>query len=50
MVVGDLKKFGSYRLIGWNPWFIGIGTVGRCDLTEVGVAFLKEVCHCGGRL
>lgn len=50
MVVGGLNKFGPNRLINWNPWFTGIGTVGRCDLTGVGATFLKEVYLCGGVL
>ena len=28
----------------------GHGTIRRCGLVEVGVAFLEEVCHCGSRL
>lgn len=29
---------------------IGSGTIGRCDLADVTVSFLKEVCLCWGRL
>jgi hypothetical protein len=28
----------------------GSGTVRVCSLVGVGVALLKEVCHCGGEL
>ena len=31
-------------------WPMGGGTIKRCGLVGIGVALLKEVCHCGGRL
>ena len=33
-----------------NAWYIRTGTIRTCDLAGRGVALLKEVCHCGGRL
>ena len=29
-------------------WPMGSGTIRRCGLIGGGVAFPKEVCHCGG--
>jgi hypothetical protein len=33
---------------GLNMFGPGSGAIRRCDLVEVGVSLLQEVCHCGG--
>jgi len=33
-----------------SGWPIQSGTIRRCGQVGVGVALLKEVCHCGGEL
>jgi hypothetical protein len=48
-VCGGLNRNGPHRLIYLNTWHRGSGTVRRCGLIGVGVAFL-EVYHCGGGL
>ena len=40
---GQGVECGSLNMLG-----SGSGTIRRCGLVEVGVALLKEVCHCGG--
>ena len=40
---------GSMNVIGCH-YLIGRGTTRRCGFTEMGVALLEEVCHCGGGL
>lgn len=47
---GALNRYGSHRLMYLNAWPIVGGTVRRCSLAGVGVAFLEEVCHCGDGL
>jgi hypothetical protein len=49
-VVGDLSRNSLYRLMCFNAWPIGNGTIRRSGLVGVGVALLKKVCHCWGRL
>ena len=41
---------GGQRWGGFNMHGPGSGTVRVCSLVGVGVALLKEVCHCGGEL
>ena len=45
-----LNKNGAHRLMCFNVWPIGGGTIRRYGLVGVGVALLEEVCHCGGGL
>jgi hypothetical protein len=35
-----------HRLTCLSAWLIGSGTIRRYGLVGVGVALLKEVCHC----
>jgi hypothetical protein len=36
--------------VSLNMLGLGSGTIRTCNPIEVGVALLKEVCHCGGEL
>ena len=49
-VCGGLNRSGPHRLMYLNAWLIESGTLRRCGLVGVSVAFLGVVCHCGGRL
>ena len=45
----DAWAFGSVAVVGPHMP-IGSGTIRRHSFVRVGVALLKEVCHCGGGL
>ena len=44
-ICGGLNRKGSYRLMSWNAWRTGSGTIRMFVLVGVCVAFLEEVCH-----
>ena len=50
MECGGLNRFGPHRLLCLNAWPTASDTMRRCDLVEVGVVLLEEVCHCGSGL
>ena len=47
-----VTKIKSENALWWfeYPCLEGNGTIRRCVLVEIGVALLKEVCHCGGEV
>jgi hypothetical protein len=45
-----LNGYRPDRLMCLIAWHIGNGTIRRYDFEGVGVALLKELCHCGGGL
>lgn len=47
---GDLNRNVSHRVMCSNVWLIQSDTIRRCGIAGVGLALLKEVCHCGGEL
>jgi hypothetical protein len=42
-----VDKNSPYRLIDLNAWLPESGTIRRCGLVGVGVAFLEEIRHWG---
>jgi hypothetical protein len=50
MECGGLNRFGPHGLLCLNAWPTASDTMRRCDLVEVGVVLLEEVCHCGSGL
>jgi hypothetical protein len=40
-----LNRYGLHRFMCLKCLAIGSGTIRRCDLIGVGMAFLEKVCH-----
>lgn len=45
---GSLNRNGLHRTMRLNACPMESATIKRCVLVAAGVAFLEEVCHCGG--